>query len=299
MNNDPQQNDLLHEHGWDVRAGLAALTEASLMLIPLRKDAPQVTSAAFYGPFCKFSNTLPYKIPLRIEPNSARWSVTVPDVCYWTPNLPFHYRLTLQLTDTRQLTTWVALKRFGVKGTALSMDGERYVLRGFSTRGLEFTASDDAAWQALREQRAVLVLETLEQELVLRAGWAGIPVLWDTRKQRLQTADILAIRAMPAVMGMLANEPFLREPAFQQAANELLWIVAGADESALRDLADERTQVALLREPSEQMTFSREWPTIISSPFTGNPSLADRRKLCDELQAQTAELGSAAGYLLL
>lgn len=299
MNNDPQQNDRFYEHGYDVRLGRAAPTEATLSVMPLAADAAPIANATLYGPFCKFSNTLPYKIPLRAEANTARWSVTVPDVCYWTPNLPLQYRLTLQFANGQSLTTWVALKLFGARGTGLALDGARYVLRGYSTRGLELTATDDAAWQELREQRAVLVMNDLEPSLVQRAGWAGIPVLWDARGKSLLPADIVAARAQPAVAGIIAAGAALRNPALQQAANELLWIVPANEAATLDELADERTQVALLAESSPLMTLARERPTIITSPFAGNPSLAERRKLCDELQAQTAEFGSAAGYLLL
>ena len=307
MNNDPQQNDRLYEHGYDVRLGRAAPTEATLSVSPLTNDIAAIASstpepiegATLYGPFCKFSNTLPYKIPLRAEANAARWSVTVPDVCYWTPNLPLQYRLTLQFADGKTLTTWVALKLFGVRGVGLALDGARYVLRGYSTRGLELTATDEAAWQELREQRAVLVMNNLEPSLVERAGWAGIPVLWDTRGKSAQPADLVAARAQPAVVGLIADAAALSDPALQQAANELLWIVPASAEPGLAELVDERTQVTLLAETNAKMPLSRERPTIISTTFPGNPAITERRKFCDELQAQTVELGSAAGYLLL
>ncbi len=299
MNNDLHNNDPLYEHGYDVRLGRAAPTEAMLSVSSLYKDTTPSESAASYGPFCTFSYTLPYKIPLRREPDSPRWSVAVPDVCYWTPNLPFHYRLTLQLNDGRELTTWVALKRFGVKGKTLSMDGERYVLRGFSTRGLELSATDDAAWQTLREQRAVLVMQELDPEIVMRAGWAGLPVIWDQRETRVTSEQLLAARGLPAVMGIIAAQDCLRDPNLLQAANELLWIVEGHDEQELLEYTDERTQVTLLTKPSPRMTMPSQIPLIISIPITGNPPLADRRTFCDELQAQTAEVGSFAGYLLL
>jgi hypothetical protein len=299
MNNDPQQNDRLYEYGYDVRLGRAAPTEATLSVSPFAANAEPIASATLYGPFCKFSNTLPYKIPFRAEANTTRWSVTVPDVCYWTPNLPLQYRLTLQFAEGPAFTTWVALKLFGVRGVGLALDGARYVLRGYSTRGLELTATDEAAWQTLREQRAVLVMNDLELSLVERAGWAGIPVLWDARGKSLQPAELVTARAQPAVAGLIASAATLRDPALQQAANELLWIVPACEEPQLAELADERTQIALHAEPSASLKFSHERPTIVCTPLTGNPSLAERRKFCDELQALTAEFGSAAGYLLL
>ncbi len=300
MNNDLQQNDRLYEHGYDVRLGLAAPTEATLSVSPLHKQTAPIVSATLYGPFCKFSNTLPYKIPLRAESNSTRWSVTVPDVCYWTPNLPMHYRLTLQLPDSRQLTTWVALKRFGVKGPTLSMDGERYVLRGFSTRGLDLSASNDDAWKSLREQRAVLVLEQLAEELVQRAGWSGLPVLWDARGEQLTPEKLLAARAFPAVLGLMTTADQQEKPALDHAANELLWIIdaEAATQIRLRDTdADERKQVAALIKPDG--TWSDQLPLLVQLPLQPTTSLGERRKECDKLQAQTASQGVFAGYLLL
>lgn len=124
-------------------------------------------------------------------------------------------------------------------------------------------------------------------------------MIWDARRKSLQTADVVAARAQPAVMGIIATVAALSDPALQQAANELLWIVPASEEPKLAEAADERTQIALLAEANAWLMFSRERPTIISAPLTENPMLAERRKLCDELQAQTAEQGSAAGYLLL
>lgn len=300
MLNDPQQNDRLYEHGYDVRLGLAAPTEATLFVSPLRKDAASITSATLYGPFCKFSNTLPYKIPLRAEANAARWSVTVPDVCYWTPNLPMHYRLTLQLENSRQLTTWVALKRFGVKGNTLSMDGERYVLRGFSTRGLDLSASDDEAWKSLREQRAVLVLEQLAEELVQLAGWSGLPILWDARGEQLTPEKLFAARAFPAVLGLMTTADQQEKPALDHAANELLWIIDSEFGTQMRlpDAdSDERKQVAALVRPDG--TWFDQSPLLVQLPLQPTMSLGERRQECDKLQALTAERGPFAGYLLL
>jgi hypothetical protein len=299
MNNSPQQNDRFYEHGYDVRLRRAAPTEASLSITPLTKAATPFSSATIYGPFCQFSNTLPYKIPLRAEANAARWSVTVPDVCYWTPNLPMQYRLTLQLADGQALNTWISLKLLGVRGVDLVLDDTRYVLRGYSNVGLELGATDDTKWQELREQRALLIMKDLDLSVVERAGWVGIPILWDARGIPLQPSDLVMARAQAAVVGIIAPSAAVGNPTMQQAANELLWIVPASEEKGLVELVDERTQVVLLAEANASMTLSSQRPTIISGQFTGNPSLAERRKLCDELQAQTAELGSAAGYLLL
>lgn len=308
MINEQLQPDQLHKYGWDFRQTKATPTEATFALLALRGTADEVLEATLYGPFCKFSNTLPYKIPLRRVKSPISWVGIVTDVCYWTPNLPLQYRLTVKVRlagtlETRDLTIWVALKRFGIKGQALSLDGERYVLRAYATRGLELAASDDEAWKMLREQRAALICEELDPALMLRAGWMGIPVFWDRRDRELSFDMLWAARSYPALHGVLVDEGKLYDKSLHQG-DSLLWIVARgvleegqppkfeANEPALLALLVERARLA-------RVSMYSELPLLIAEQLDAQTKLADRRQSCDALQAATAESGSYAGYLLL
>ncbi len=97
------------------------------------------------------------------------------------------------------------------------LDGTRYVMRGYSTRGLKLSSTDDTAWQELRDQRAVLVMNDMELSLVERAGWAGIPVLWDARSKSLKPTKPDRAREQPAVVGIISTVAALSDPALQQA----------------------------------------------------------------------------------
>lgn len=81
-----------------------------------------VLAGTVEGPTCVASHTLPATIPLRSNRSSTTLEsvAIIPDPCFWTPELPFLYRLRLELIRDGQVLEQtervVGLRRRGRDG---------------------------------------------------------------------------------------------------------------------------------------------------------------------------------------
>lgn len=137
------------------------------------------------GPDCRHATTLPVTAKLAAVPGSpagvaaaastvvARAILTEPS--FWTPELPGLYRLDARLVAReRELATWkrpVGMRRLGVRGRSLWLDGRRYVPRGLVMPA----ARVDLA--AFRAAALAAVVADPSEEFLARADAEGVAVL--------------------------------------------------------------------------------------------------------------------------
>lgn len=108
-------------------------------------------SGTLIGPRCRLATTLPTAIPLRAltgdGPAAARAIVTEPS--FWTPELPNLYELAAEARTTAGVVAatrrMVGLRRLGVRGRSIWLDGRRWVPRGRVAAGESF---DPAGFRA-------------------------------------------------------------------------------------------------------------------------------------------------------
>ena len=64
------------------------------------------------GPFCDRAQTLPATLPLRAIEHGDQLlaEAVVPDPCFWTPELPFQYRVQIEIGDEK-FEEMIALRR--------------------------------------------------------------------------------------------------------------------------------------------------------------------------------------------
>lgn len=134
-------------------------------------------TGALTGPRCRLATTLPTKIPLPPlageGPAAARAIITEPS--FWTPELPNLYELTAEartaagiVAATRQL---VGLRRLGVRGRSIWLDGRRWVPRG---RGLGGEPFDPARFHA---ESLVAVITDPTPEACVAADTGGVAIV--------------------------------------------------------------------------------------------------------------------------
>ncbi len=165
-------------------------------------DASTVHLAAtLTGPACRWAITLPVTatfstVPPGLATVPAQTIVTravLTEPSFWTPELPSTYQLDAQLmvagTEVASWSRAVGLRRLGIRGRSLWLDGRRYVPRGLvvSQGSVDIDQFHDAAVAA---------------------------VVADPSDDLLQACDAQGI----AVVGMLASEN--GEPRESQAAAE-------------------------------------------------------------------------------
>lgn len=144
-----------------------------------------VLSGTLSGPDCRHAITLPVTAKLAALPDSrsglsgaaartvvARAILTEPS--FWTPELPGLYRLEARLVaGEREVAAWkrpVGLRRLGVRGRSLWLDGRRHVPRGLVAPAMRV---DLAAYRAA--SLAAVVADPPE-EFLARADTEGVAV---------------------------------------------------------------------------------------------------------------------------
>lgn len=170
--------------------------------VPAGSDpAAAKLSGQISGPDCKHAITLPATAELRVVRGTgdvgaadalvARAILTEPSS--WTPELPSLYRLDARLTIAdREVATWqrrVGLRRAGVRGRSLWLDGRRHVPRGLV---VEAGAVDIAAFRTAALTAAVA---DPSDDLLGRCDAEGVAVIGLLADEAGRPLDVQAAAA--------------------------------------------------------------------------------------------------------
>lgn len=183
-----------------------------------------VVSGILVGPECSTAATLPTTVSLvdqgavEGQPPLARGVCTEPG--FWTPELPNLYRAEVTLRRGDDVVAsgrrMIGLRRLGVKGRSLSLDGRRYVPRGVACQ------ADPVGLDELRQLSAVAVV--------------GFPAAADpaahssaaTLDAMLTTADRIGVAVvirLGASTGAAVNLSMLQERLEAWAAHPSVFLV--------------------------------------------------------------------------
>jgi hypothetical protein len=162
--------------GLAVALGACADERAEVFVRPAGGPAPAGCRiiGTLTGPRRGRDTTLP--VTARLQPvadgRTARAILTEP--AYWTPDLPNLYRLEARLEGGADPATatdrLVGLRRFGVRGRSLWLDGHRWVPRAVAVSG-----RDDLA--ACKAAAVAAVVSEPDELLLARADEIGVAVL--------------------------------------------------------------------------------------------------------------------------
>ena len=236
----------------------------------------------------------------------ARSILTEPG--YWTPELPHRYRLVAELRAAGQLVAacdrLVGLRRLGVRGRSLWLEGRRWVPRGVACD------AGDVEPAVFRELLAAAVLDEPAEETCAAADEAGVAIiarcggdpLADCLRWAQHPSVMLAVlprgiaaAAVAAVTRSLRPHKGTLLVAIEAAGSEPPPEVPEGVNCVVMSLADGAVPHEALRKPPAV-------PVLVARAAEG--SVRERRGACDRLQAELAAWrGSAkwdwAGYLAL
>ena len=140
-----------------------------------------VVTGSLTGPHCTVASTLPTAVPLVDQgaaggrPPLARAVCTEP--AFWTPDVPHLYRADVELSRGGRVVAAgsrsIGLRRCGMRGGALWLDGRRYVPRGVRFRGTKESI------EALRGLAAVALVDAVHvsETLLAAADRLGVGVV--------------------------------------------------------------------------------------------------------------------------
>lgn len=286
------------------------------------------------GPRCEYAKTLPARLPLRSRPDgdSPRAEAVIPDPCFWTPRMPFLYDVQIDVrcsgqtlyTERRPL----GIRRLGVRGRDLFLDGRRIVLRAISDRCLtEFAETVEAPTNvvaACHDSEAALLQTVPRDALCDAASRLGALLLVDCRggvaEIDCRSGVLETDGPEDAESGALAGEGVARKlnrvsrwPSAAIAVLTGVQNVARADIPrnlllAQRVAGDEAATVApwvhlVLLEANDAAAIAEraadfDLPILAYRPLATARSIHAARAACDQLQRDLAPYGDFAGYIV-
>jgi hypothetical protein len=271
-----------------VYARLPGVTESGLTL-----------SGHLAGPNCAYADTLPARFALSDRGPGAGLlaAATVPEPCFWTPDMPHLYRATVELRRgdkvLASVTRDIGLRTLGAASGKLYYDAKRWVLRGVRMDSVPLT--DLKEW---RELQTTLVVRNPSEDLCRQASEVGVLLVAE-----LDSHDEDSIRRLArwAAVGMvvLPADPRHERAALRSLGQNLLFaerLVTGDElrPSAWADVAfcelDSSAEVATRIQKCQAAIIAVAEPTEYTN-------LEVARSACDQLQRQLAGHDRWAGYV--
>lgn len=279
--------------------------------LPPEAGAKPTFEAAVSGPESIRSTTLPVRLPVRTvgvrETADGRLllgRVVLTEPAYWTPDLPMQYRIAGRLVaaDGHAFTIGavVGLRRLGIRGQSLWLDGRRWVPRGVACAA---PGNSDSVQQleAVVQQGlvAVIDLSTAAVESADDAVWSWLAAAdrqgWPVMVRLAEaTPAALVQQAIARLAGHAAVLAVVLAPG-QTAVAPIARLLAGTMLLAVEGPADQPPraapegvdfQIVRLRSPADLAAAWRR-PAGVPAVACLTAGAADRRA-CDRLQADLA-----------
>jgi hypothetical protein len=296
----------------DVFFGAASPAEARIYArLELSEDetaAGSNISGRVVGPECAFSHTLPARMPMmdRSDAKQLLVEAVVPDPCFWTPELPFLYRVQIELKrggeTIEKRERLVGIRRFGVREGALSFDGKRFVLRGvhpqFQISDFKSQIRDNAAF--CRETWTAVVVSNPDDELCELAGRNGVLLLADLSETSSIAEEICRLSKWPAVAVAIVDGKASLSTEARNAARNLVLAQAVSASEPIRLAEWAQVVVVEVAEPPvlAKKIAGCSLPIVAYRPELRPMETASARAACDRLQRDLARFGDFAGYVV-
>lgn len=266
--------------------------------------SPVGFSGLLEGPQCKFARTLStsYKVGRPPEGSlggSALAETYVADPCYWTPTLPFLYRLVGDLCDNRGAVTpidrMIGFRRLRPERASLRLEGERVVFRGAAEVSFGADGLDEA-----RAARTMLITGACDEELCAASDRAGVGLIGDLRNEASALdAKLRRLAWRPSVMAVILDAE--ATAAGREAGLLVANAVRAATEPIFTDSQVAPNLFVVELSPGER---PRAWagsshrPVIAVRRGAAYADLHMARAACDQLQADLAPEFNLAGYFV-
>ncbi len=253
------------------------------------------------GPRCLHAQTLPSTARLvdRGPGTTLLAQAVLPDPCCWSPDLPAIYDLQVQLLHNGEVVASerreLGLRRLGVRGRDLFLDGKRWVLRGVSTAST--TARLPREWH---EHLSGLVAASPSDELLAEAAqWGALTIVEIDASQESAESQLRGLARCPAIALAIIRGVLPGSFQKQLFPNLLLAQPLGAgDQPTIQPWADLTVVAADNLDAFARTVRPLSIPVVAERRFTAPLPLAEARAACDTLQRNLAPLGQFAGYVV-
>jgi hypothetical protein len=263
------------------------------------------------GPYCRSSQTLPARIRFidRGPGPSLLAEAIVPDPCFWTPELPFLYKVELRAVAGEKpdgVITVAAGRLFGIRRLGVEKASIRLDARRFVPRGVYRECVGIADLKQARETTSALfvvdpsedVLKEASEDGVLLAVRLRAPDSFTKGRVGLLQSELARLGRCPAVAVVVLDGDVAAGNELRLTARGTLLAQHVASADSLFDPAPWAHlfwwQIDAGTAPAE--TPPQDMPIIVYRPAPENATIEEGRSACDRLQAELAPVGDFAGY---
>lgn len=293
----PQTDD------WCVFHGEASPAEARvfvrLLLAPT--CAADRLRGEIVGPFSRYAKTLPATTNFSAarQGDDLLAAVTLPDPCFWSPELPYLYRVRVRLEHSAH-EIWseertFGVRRLGVRGRRIYFEAKNWVLRGAMTH-----ESPDFPWDDWRAFDLAPVVCGPSEAFCREADRQGVLLAAILPQAAPRPAELVKRWQRHPAVGLVVTEPLVEfSPDFRAAAPNMIFAAQGdVDRSTVPGWADATWRQ--LRNPADvsKWTTGIQRPLVVVRRSTGVALPAQLRAACDRLQSDLADAGEFAGYVV-
>lgn len=265
-------------------------------------------TGTLHGPESLYAKTLPARFSLRtLKPGSDLLAeLTIPDPCFWTPEMPLLYRLDMQWQDaadkTNEVSQFVGIRRWGIDRTALRLSGRRTVLRGMDVGSTGL--SQEQFMQAHKTQLTLIVHQPDEAccEATSRIGTGLIADLRGISEWPVMSSHLARIHRWPSILMAIVDttqvateNQFATGVPILQPLNSTNREIANWASGGLIELNESNPLPApsLLAHDT-----TSEKPILAIRHNRQTLELTTVRQACDRLQSDLAPQFDLAGYFV-
>jgi hypothetical protein len=249
------------------------------------------------GPTCLYAQTLPatYSFQSQAPGESKIARATVPDPCFWTPQLPYLYEATLQLRSggqgIAQASRTLGIRPLGIRGASFFYAGKRWVLRGAKATP---SATDVQSWH---DAEAAMWISVATDAVCRGASNTGVLLVVNADQVEIE----IKMLAQYAAVGMIVADGSRLSTVFSQLPSNSNCILLQDISKDPKVPVDPRAQ-AVIVEASYLLATDSAWKQIqlpvVAYRDAGSLAADEIRSACDQLQADLAPVGDFAGYFV-
>jgi hypothetical protein len=265
----------------------------------LRGGGDWTLTGKIRGPHCRHARTLPANFPFKDlgAGESLLSGALVSEPCFWSPEIPALYRVSLELKKNGSLVNLtereIGLRLLGARGNSFYMAGKRWVLRGVY-RDLVH----DEPLQAWRDTETAMVVANPSEELCCETSQEGVLVVAETASD-LAVQDIPTDRPMFQQWASVAFVIGTGNGRLQRHTRNAIAIVPETEPNAAAQDAQSPRILDVEQIGFENVShIARQTPTIAMRRLRGRYSLEEARAACDLLQRDLAPHCDCAGYIV-
>jgi hypothetical protein len=266
------------------------------------RDLPATIRGALDGPHCSAARTLAAQFAFRSGVDAAGRPTAmahITDPCFWSPALPFLYRVDLEATlsgRAARVEAMVGLRRWECDGANFRLERKRVVLRGAAA-----PAIDESVLETARSSETTIIVPDPADAVCRAASRRGVALIADLRGLGAATpARLRTLAWHPAVLVAVLDDR-------DWTGARLLPIVPAAcgfdetsDAAALAERPWARVVVVELhdRERPPGWLAACGKPVIAIRRGVAYADFHQARAACDRLQAELAPEFNLAGYVV-